>query len=86
MILLANTRSLSRNKARSYPCVYGVIMNLGNVENARESCKTQLRLVLTVFSCTLSTFSLALSRHKRTRLVFYFLNNELWQIVDECTV
>ena len=84
---MANTRALSRNKARSSTyiikeieklvlCVYGVIMHLGNVERILEkpvkhSTTSRVLQSSLVFSQHLTR---ALSRHKRMRLVFYFLN------------
>ena len=57
-------------------CVYGVIMRLGNVgrtleKRVKHSATPRVLHASLVFS---QHFPRALSHHKRTRLVFYFLN------------
>ena len=63
-------------------CVYGVIMHLGNVKRildkrVKHSATPRVLLASLVFSWH---FPRALSHHKRTRLVFYFLNKHISHI------
>ena len=52
-------------------CDYGVIMHLGNIGRIVEKLVKH------------SAFPRALSHHKRTRLVFYFLNIWLFMLAKE---